>query len=74
MEREKRKVEIPNDWSGISIQMYQKFQEVRKRNNKCWMDILRLAFKSNPEEAKGIFKHIAENDAKINKLSEELCE
>jgi|TARA_R110001583_G_scaffold157597_1_gene309553 hypothetical protein len=31
MEREKRKVEIPNDWSGISIQMYQKFQEVRKR-------------------------------------------
>lgn len=29
MEREKRKVEIPNDWSGITIQMYQKFQEVK---------------------------------------------
>jgi hypothetical protein len=34
MGTEKRKVEIPNDWSGISIQMYQKFEELKKKNLK----------------------------------------
>ena len=31
MGKEKRSVAIPNDWSGVSIQMYQKFQEVKRK-------------------------------------------
>lgn len=47
--------------------------EVRKNNNVCWMDLLKLAFQSNPDEAKKIFKKITENDKEINDLSKELC-
>ena len=34
MERQKRKVEIPNGWNGVTIRMYQKFQEVKAKGLK----------------------------------------
>ena len=34
MGTEKRKVEIPNDWNGISIRMYQEFEKLKKKNLK----------------------------------------
>jgi hypothetical protein len=51
-----------------------RISKIREDNNKCWMDILRLAFKHAPKESKQIFKFITENDAKINELSKRLCE
>jgi hypothetical protein len=50
-----------------------KIFEIRKKNNICWMNLLKLAFKENPKEAKKIFKQITNNDKKINELSKELC-
>ena len=41
---------------------------IRRRNNKNWMDMLRLAFKSAPKEAKKLMKRITECDRKITKL------
>lgn len=55
-------------------QIISEIEKVRAKNNKCWMDILRLAFKNDKDEAKMIFKHITKNDAKINRLSKELSE
>jgi len=49
-------------------------QEIRTRNNKNWMDILRLAFKHAPDEAKKIIANITECDAEINRLSKKLSE
>lgn len=49
-----------------------KIQKVRKNNNTAWMDLLRLAFKHAPDEAKKIFSQITKNDKKINELSQEL--
>lgn len=49
-----------------------KIQQVRARNNKCWMDILRLAFHHAPNDAKRIFQDITDNDNEINELSKEL--
>jgi len=34
MGTEKRKVEIPNDWNGITIQMYQDFEKLKKKKLK----------------------------------------
>jgi hypothetical protein len=48
-------------------------QKIRNKNNICWMDILRLAFKSNEEKAKKIFTNITNNDQEINKLSKKLA-
>jgi len=44
----------------------------RKKNNVNWMNILRLAFKLAPKEAKKILKDINTQDKKISKLVEKL--
>jgi len=43
-------------------------ENTRKKNNKNWMDLLRLAFKYNPSEYKKILKEIFKEDKKINSL------
>ena len=47
-------------------------QKVRNKNNKNWMDILRLAFKSEPKSASKILKEIYREDKKISKLATKL--
>ena len=49
-----------------------KIEKTRKKNNKNWMDLLRLSFKHNPEAASKILKEIFTEDKKINKLVKEL--
>lgn len=49
-----------------------KIEQTRKKNNKNWMDLLRLSFKTNPLEAKIIVKEIFSTDKKINKLVNEM--
>ena len=50
-------------------QLITDIQKVREKNNKLWMDLLRLAFKYVPKEASEIMRKISTNDSKINKLS-----
>ena len=49
-----------------------KIEKIRSKNNKNWMDLLRLAFKYAPKEAKKILKKINNNDKKISKLFQEI--
>jgi|TARA_B100000780_G_scaffold274787_1_gene240338 lantibiotic modifying enzyme len=49
-----------------------KIQNVRKENNKNWMDILRLAFKSNPKAASKILSSIYKEDKKVSSLAKQL--
>ena len=49
-----------------------KIQNVRKKNNKNWMDILRLAFKSNPKAASKILSSIYKEDKKVRSLAKKL--
>ena len=52
--------------------LIQKIQNTRKRNNKNWMDLLRLAFKYNPNQSKKIVRGIFNEDKKINILVKKL--
>ena len=45
-------------------------EKVRGKNNKNWMDLVRLAFKHAPDEAREIFKKISACDKEINNLTE----
>ena len=45
-----------------------KIEKIRSKNNVNWMNILRLAFKLDPESAKKIMKKINYDDKKIAKL------
>ena len=49
-----------------------KIQNTRSKNNKNWMDLMRLSFKENPEETIKIVKGIFKEDAKISKLIKNL--
>jgi len=49
-------------------------EEVRKRNNNNWMNVLRLAFKENPKEARKLFYAINDLDGEISALLKKLAE
>lgn len=40
---------------------------IRQSNNRCWMNLLRLAFRHSPKEARKIMKQITKNDREISK-------
>jgi len=47
-------------------------EKVRSKNNKNWMDILRLAYKYAPREAANILREIYREDKKISTLAKKL--
>ena len=49
-----------------------KIEKIRSKNNTNWMDLLRLAFKYAPVEAKKIIKKINRDDKKISNLLKKL--
>ena len=49
-------------------------QEIRAKNNTHWMDVVKLAFRTSPVEARDIFKRIKYCDFKINELLKELAD
>ena len=54
------------------LKIISKIEKVRSKNNINWMNILRLAFKLDPNSAKKIMKKINYDDKKISKLLSEL--
>jgi hypothetical protein len=43
-------------------------EKTRSKNNKNWMDLLRIALKYAPKESSFVLKKINVNDKKISKL------
>ena len=52
--------------------IFKDIEKLRSKNNKNWIDILRLAFKHSPSEAKKIFKQIVNKDKQLIKLAKDL--
>ena len=55
-----------------SLKLVNQIQKIRSKNNKNWMNILRLAFKSSPSEASTILSKIYKEDKKIANLAKSL--
>ena len=47
--------------------------QVRSKNNKNWMDLMKLAFRIAPVEAQGIMGRIVECDKEVTRLCGELA-
>jgi len=45
---------------------------IRQSNNRLWVDILRLAFRHAPKDARKIMKKITKNDKEISKWTSRL--
>ena len=54
------------------LSIIDEIESVRSANNVNWMDVLRLAFKSSPNEAKKLMKKIDTEDDKISSLLKKL--
>ena len=54
------------------LKIINKIEKTRSKNNKNWMDLLRLAFRENPREAIKVVRGIFIEDQKISKLVKQL--
>mgnify|MGYP006127719873 CR=1 FL=1 len=63
---------MQNKKNKINFDIIGKIEKVRSKNNTNWMDILRLAFKYAPIEAKRLVKKINKDDKKISNLLKKL--
>lgn len=54
------------------LSVINKIENVRKKNNKNWMDILRIAFRCAPHEAAKVLTEIYKEDKKLNSLAKQL--
>ena len=50
------------------LKIVKQIELARSKNNKNWMDLLRLAIKESPKKAKNILSKINKQDRKISKL------
>jgi hypothetical protein len=56
------------------LKIIDEIEKVRTNNNVNWMDIMRIAFKHSPEEAKKLMKKIDHEDNKVSTLVKKLSE
>ena len=52
--------------------IFKKIKNRRKKNNSNWMDLLRIAYSSNPTETTKILKKILMKDQALIKLAKNL--
>jgi len=54
------------------LSVISKIENVRKKNNKNWMDILRITFRYAPDEAGKVLAEIYKEDKTLNSLAKQL--
>ena len=64
----KKKINNFGHYSKIINQI----EKVRKKNNKNWMDLLRISFRHNPTLSKKVVRQIFSDDRRINNLVKKL--
>ena len=55
-----------------ALKLVDKIETTRSKNNKNWMDLLRISLKLNFEETSKILKEICKQDNDINKLAKKI--
>ncbi|MDA8548547.1 hypothetical protein N9K71_03990 [Candidatus Pelagibacter bacterium] len=55
-----------------SLTLLNKIEKVRSKNNKNWMDILRLAIKLDYKKTSNLIKQIYKHDSEISALAKKI--
>tara|TARA_B100001559_G_scaffold258870_1_gene223418 strand:+ start:758 stop:955 length:198 start_codon:yes stop_codon:yes gene_type:complete len=55
-----------------SLKLVNQIQKIRSKNNKNWMDLLRLSLKLDHKSTSKILYQIYKDDQKISKLAKKL--
>jgi len=51
---------------------FKKIENIRSKNNKNWMEILKIAYEANPKRTSSVLKKILEKDKRLINLAETL--
>ncbi len=54
------------------LKVINQIEKVRKKNNKNWMDVLKIAFKHAPNESSNVLSQIYKQDKKLSSLAKKL--
>lgn len=54
------------------IKIFNKIENIRSKNNKNWMDLLRLSYESNPNKTLSILSKIISKDQTLVRLAKQL--
>lgn len=54
------------------LEIFNKIENIRSKNNKNWMDLLRLSYESNPNKTLLILSKIISKDQTLVKLARKL--
>ena len=54
------------------LKIIDQIENIRKKNNKNWMDLLRIAFKYSPKETAKVMNSIYKDDKRISNLVKKL--
>ncbi len=54
------------------LKIFNRIESIRSKNNKNWMDLLRLSYESNPKETLSILTKIISKDQSLVKLARQL--
>ena len=55
-----------------SIKLVDQIQKIRSKNNKNWMDLLRLSLKLDFDTTSKIIKEICKDDKRISNLAQKI--
>ena len=55
-----------------SLKLVNQIQKIRSKNNKNWMDILKLSLKLDPKNTSKILSKIYNDDKKISTLAKKI--
>ena len=56
------------------LKIIDEIEKVRTKNNINWMDVLRIAFRSSPEEARKLMIRINKADDEVSRLFKKFSE
>ena len=54
------------------LNLIDKIEKIRGKNNVNWMNILRLSFKNSPRETAKILSNIYKDDKRISKIAKKI--
>ena len=54
------------------LKLISQIENIRKKNNTNWMDILKIAFTYAPEETSKLMSQIYKEDSRVSKLTKKL--
>ena len=58
----------------MSERIIKQIEEIRKSNNRLWMNLLRIAMKRDPVNTKRTMAKITKNDRRISDLVQEMVD